>query len=144
MFTTCREWHPLCLKLSSTVQYVEASIIYLPGEYCERQPGSTSNLIPRLPPSLSPTRGTLGKKLVPLLVYVSQLPTNHCYIARLGLPESPVVIITGPVYNIKVGSGSAGDGSVPAVPYLPVDVAHVKPLKIQAHLEEVLAHTRRQ
>lgn len=65
-------------------------------------------------------------------------------VTLLGLPESPIVIITGPVYNIKVGSGSAGDGSVPAVPYLPVDVPHVKPLKIQAHLEEVLAHTRRQ
>ena len=80
MFTTCREWHPLCLKLSSAVC---GGVNYLPGEYFERQPGSTANLIPRLPPSLSPTRGTLGKKLVPLLVYVSQLPTNHCYIARL-------------------------------------------------------------
>lgn len=139
MFTTCREWHPLRLKLSSAVC---GGVNYLPGEYCERQPGSTANLIPRLPPSLSPTRGTLGKKLVPLLVCVPGYP--QITVTLPGLPESPVVIITGPVYNIKVGSGSAGDGSVPAVPYLPVDVAHVKPLEIQAHLEEVLAHTRRQ
>ena len=62
--------------------------------------------------------------------------------ARLGLPEGTEIVITGPVYDVKVRSGSAADGSVPAVPYLPVDVARVKPLKIQAHLEEVLVHTR--
>lgn len=70
MFTTCREWHPLRLKLSSAVC---GGVNYLTGEHFERQSGSTANLIPRLPPSLSPTRGTLGKKLVPLLVYVSQV-----------------------------------------------------------------------
>ena len=56
-------------------------------------------------------------------------------------PKSPVVVIACPVHKVKVRAGGAGNGSVPAVSYLSVDVAHVEPLKIQAHLEEILVGT---
>ena len=57
------------------------------------------------------------------------------------VPESPVVVIAGPVHKVKVRTRGARNGSVPAVSYLSVDVAHVEPLKIKAHLEEVLVVT---
>jgi len=57
------------------------------------------------------------------------------------VPESPVVVIAGPVHKVKVRTRGARNGSVPAVSYLSVDVAHVEPLKIKAHLEEVLVGT---
>ena len=56
-------------------------------------------------------------------------------------PKSPVVVIAYPVHKVKVRARGAGNGSVPAVSYLSVDVAHVEPLKIQAHLEEILVGT---
>ena len=57
------------------------------------------------------------------------------------VPESPVVVIAGSVHKVKVRTRGARNGSVPAVSYLSVDVAHVEPLKIKAHLEEVLVCT---
>ena len=57
------------------------------------------------------------------------------------VPESPVVVIAGSVHKVKVRTRGARNGSVPAVSYLSVDVAHVEPLKIKAHLEEVLVGT---
>ena len=51
------------------------------------------------------------------------------------------MVIACSVHKVKVRTGGAGNGSVPAVSYLSVDVAHVEPLKIQAHLEEILVGT---
>lgn len=62
-------------------------------------------------------------------------------VQRSSQPKSPVVVIACPVHKVKVRAGGAGNGSVPAVSYLSVDVAHVEPLKIQAHLEEILVGT---
>ena len=62
-------------------------------------------------------------------------------VQRSSQPKSPVVVIACPVHKVKVRARGAGNGSVPPVSYLSVDVAHVEPLKIQAHLEEILVGT---
>lgn len=52
----------------------------------------------------------------------------------------PVEVLADTIHQVKVRSRSAGNGTIPTVTYTTIQVAGVKPFKVQIHFEHVL-HT---